>query len=738
MSTAPTPARRRTRRSVRASSWKRSAEDRDCGAAAFATVATHHGHHLTVEQARELVQTDRTGTSMVHLCQAGRELGFQARGARATYDALASVQLPAILHLGGGDGHFMVLTGWSRRRLRLIDPSVGPLRLRRDEAEALWSGYLVEFVPTARFEPKAPDVVPQRIIRQTVRSGALPLAVCVVLMAAGMALGILSARFLANSIGLISTGTTNSDAITSAAMSLVALGVIVGLAQFARIALLSCLGARWQVDLGQRFLSQIARLPQSDFEERCVVAFVGRSMEIQTARDNVLNSAMGGGADAVVTGAAVGICAFVAPVIAVLLLASVAVFLLIAVVGRRLVAPASFQATRRNYEYVTRLVDSYNEVTTVKLYNADALVEGDLRERFTTNARAQRRETRMGALPTVLSATLATVVLVTVLAVAAIAAAQGRASVGDVVVAFGCTTVFLASMPRVPGYLVSFAQAAITLERVEEVRLKPDEHGLEREWKSLAGQGEIVLDHVSFAYRPELPVLHDVSVRIAAGEVVAFVGETGSGKTSIARLLTRLRRPSGGSISLDGVSYEDLNPQQVRDQVSAVFQDSKLLQRTIRENLTLGQDISDERIVEALRAAQALDVVQGLRLGLDANAARAGATLSAGQLQRLALARALLRETPVLVLDETTANLDGRTEQALLDAALAHRAGRTTIIIAHRLTAVERADRVIVLAKGRVVQEGAPHDLLAVDGEFRRLFEQQYAAPALTVAPGRP
>lgn len=734
--TSPRHPRIGRRGAVRAASWKRSAEDRDCGAAAFATIATHHGHHLTVEQARELVQTDRTGTSMVHICLAGRAIGFDARGATATYEALAHVQAPAILHLGGGDGHFLVLTRWGERGVRVIDPSVGPLRLKRAELEARWSGYLVEFVPTEDLCPKEPDVVPSRIMRAVVRSNGRAILLCVLLMAAGTGLGILSARFLANAVGMVGGGASRSDEIAAAGISLAVLGVVVGLSQAARMIVITRIGKRWQTDLGHRFLSQVSRLPSTDFEERCVVAFVGRSGEIQVARDTVLNSAVGAGADAIIVGAAVGICALVTPVLALLLVASVALFLAIAIIGRRISGPATFQSTRRNYEYLSRLVDAYTEVTTVKLYNADDEVRADLLERFDRNAEAQRREALVTSLPTLAATTLATVVLVAVLATAAVAAANGQATVADVLVAFGCATVFLAVMPRIPGYLVNLRQASITLERVEEIRLKPDERNLDRPPVDLPGWGAIELEHVSFHYRPEYPVLRDLPVRIAPGEVVAFVGETGSGKTSIARLLTRLRLPVSGTIRLDGVDYDHLPPQQVREQVSAVFQDSKLLQRTIRENLTLGRQVPDEQLFAALSAAQALDVVNGLRLGLDANAARAGATLSAGQLQRLAMARALLRETPVLILDEATANLDGRTERALLDAALAHREGRTTIIIAHRLTAVQRADRVLVLAQGRVVQEGTPAGLLAVDGEFRRLFEDQHVSDLAGRTPG--
>ncbi len=728
MSTTTIPTRRRARRSTRASSWKRSAEDRDCGAAAFATVATHHGHHLTVEQARDLVQTDRTGTSMVHLCQAGRAIGFDARGAIGDYAALADVALPAILHLGGGDGHFLVLTRWSKRRVRVIDPSVGVVTLTRHAIEAQWSGYLVEFVPTDAFAAKQPDVVPGRIMRAALRTNSRTILACVAVMAAGTGIGILSARFLAVAVGMVGGGASRSSEIATAAVTLAALGIVVGLAQVVRLVLLTRVGLRWQMELGHRFLDQISRLPSSDFDERCVVAFVGRSAEIRNARDGALNSAVGAGADALVVGAAIGICAAVAPTLAALLIVSVVLFLAIAVVGRRVAAPATFQSTRTTYEYMSRLVDAYNEVATVKLYNADDLVRSDLVDRFDRDAAAQRREAILTSIPTVLATTLATVVLVGVLAVAAMTAAQGKASVSDVLVAFGCATLFLAVVPHIPGYLVNLAQAAITLERIEEVRLKPAERGLDLPSQELPGVGRLELEHVSFHYRPERPVLIDLSITIAPGEVVAFVGETGSGKTSIARLLTRLRTPTSGSIRLDGVDYDDLPPWQVRDQITAVYQDSKLLQRTIRENLTLGREIDDDRIVEALVDAQALEVVQGLRLGLDANAARAGATLSAGQLQRLAMTRALLRDAPVLVLDEATANLDGKTERRLLDAALAQRAGRTTVIIAHRLTAVQRARRVVVLSAGRIVQDGSPTELMAVDGEFRRLFEDQYVS----------
>ena len=298
----------------------------------------------------------------------------------------------------------------------------------------------------------------------------------------------------------------------------------------------------------------------------------------------------------------------------------------------------------------------------------------------------------------------------------------------DVVSVFAAAGVLLAAIQRMPAVAVQLANAEVVVERTAEVAHVPEEEGRDRPRRPLASAGCIQLEQVSFAYRSGRQVLDGVDLHIEAGETVAVVGASGSGKTSITRLLTALRQPTAGVVRLDGVSYAHLSPQQVRDEVTAVFQDSRLLQRTLRDNLTMGHPHSDEAIWEVLERTRAAEIVRAGRLGLDARASRAGSGLSAGQLQRLALARALLRDPAVLVLDEATANLDAHTEQSILDETLRLREGRTTIIIAHRLTAIERAPRVLVLAGGHIVEDGSHASLLASGGEYARLFRAQYIA----------
>jgi ATP-binding cassette subfamily B protein len=709
---------------------KRSAEDRDCGPAAFASVAAHFGHHLTVEQARELVQTDRTGTTMAHICEAGRHIGLASQGATATYEALTKVPLPAIAHLGGGDGHFLVITRCSRRSVSAIDPSVGPMRMARGHFEAMWSGYLVVFEATPLLATKEPDVRPGRVILAGMRRAAPALGVGAALVAAGTAIALVSAQFLGSALGLADRGRGIDAELVRNAALVAALALVLGLAQVVRLLVLGRAGERWQLASGERFLDRIVRLPVRDFDERCVVAFVGRSTEIDQARDAVIGTSAGAAGDLLVAGGSLSICMAADLRLGLLLVGVVPVFLAVGIIGRRATRLARFQVLRHNYEYVSRLVDSFTEVASVKLHNSEALIREDLGERFARLARATRRNAVVVAIPDQVATALSALVMITVLTVLAARSGRGAISVGEVIVTFTATGLFLTALQRLPGYLVAWTNATVTIERVEEVGLKPEERGLDRSPRELAGRGRIEICDLTFGYRRDRPILHEVSTTIEAGEVVAFVGQTGSGKTSLAKVLTALYQPLAGDVLLDGCGYTELSPVQIREHVTAVFQDAKLLQRSMRENLTMGHDHDDDAVLAACVEAQALDVFDSIRLGLDANAARAGSTLSAGQLQRLAIARALLRDAPVLILDEATANLDADTERQLLDACLDARRGRTTILIAHRLTAIERADRVVVLADGRIVEEGTHAQLLAAHGEFHRLFRSQYLSAA--------
>ncbi len=239
-------------------------------------------------------------------------------------------------------------------------------------------------------------------------------------------------------------------------------------------------------------------------------------------------------------------------------------------------------------------------------------------------------------------------------------------------------------------------------------------------------RGQIEFERVSFAYRQGLPVLHDVNIHIAAGETVALVGHSGSGKTTIASLLPRFYQVNSGRILLDGVSINDLSLSSLREQISLVSQHVTLFNDTLANNIAYGRfDVSREDIIAAAQLAYADEFIQNLPQGYDTRVGENGVLLSGGQRQRLAIARAILKDAPVLILDEATSALDNESER-YIQAALEHvMKNRTTLVIAHRLSTIKRADKIIVLQHGRVMEQGTHEQLLAMGGQYAQLYQVQ-------------
>lgn len=241
--------------------------------------------------------------------------------------------------------------------------------------------------------------------------------------------------------------------------------------------------------------------------------------------------------------------------------------------------------------------------------------------------------------------------------------------------------------------------------------------------------GAVTFDSVSFGYQAGRPVLHDVSFEVRAGEMIALVGPSGAGKTTLVSLIARFYDPTAGRIRVDDVDLRDLTLSGLRRHIGIVFQDSFLFATTVRENLTFGREgASEAEIMAAARAANALEFIERLPNGLDTQVGQRGVQLSEGQKQRLAIARALLRAPRILILDEPTSALDARSEHLLQSALDNVIHGRTTFVIAHRLATVLRADRIFVLDGGRIVEQGTHQDLLSRHGLYSELFALQFGA----------
>jgi len=380
-------------------------------------------------------------------------------------------------------------------------------------------------------------------------------------------------------------------------------------------------------------------------------------------------------------------------------------------------------------QLASRAGDALGNIHLIQSFVRLAAETGEMHRIIRETLAAQFPVLNWWALLSVMTRAASTITVILIFVLGTWLYTRGEASVGEIVSFMGFATMLIGRMEQASGFVsrIFFQMPALAdffhvLDTQSTVPDKPGGIDLGR------AKGDVEFDDVNFSYDGKRPALSHFSLKVPAGSTVAFVGPTGAGKSTALSLLHRMWDPQSGSIRIDGMDYRDIKLESLRRNIGVVFQDSTMFYRSIADNLRIGKpDATQAQLEEAAKLAEAHDFIMRQPHGYETQVGERGTTLSGGERQRLAIARALLKDPPILILDEATSALDSVTEARIQKALKTLMQGRTTFVIAHRLSTIREADKVVVFEHGRVVEEGGYRELTARGGAFARLVATQQA-----------
>jgi ATP-binding cassette subfamily B protein len=706
----------------------RQIDEMDCGAAALAMVCRHFGKKVPLSLIRQLVHVSTDGTSLMALCSAGEELGLAAKAVKVSRRNLDRMPLPAIVHWEGN--HWMVLHDVEEHRVRVADPGEGARTIERGEFEEKWSGYAALYARTARFDT-APEELGTSIawLKPFLRPHRALFAKILVLAVAAAALGMILPVFtqivVDRIVGQRDIGLLNT----------VGLGMLAAIVFMTGSSLVQrYLAAVASVKIDTAVLDHLTRtmldLPMSYFATRRTGDIQRRLAGAGEIRRFLIESGIGGVLDAAQIAVVLGCMTWYSPRLTGLFVLTVPAYAGLMYFSARVLKPILMVLEESYGRYSSRQIDAIKGIEAVKAAGAEDTLRERMLGEFTALARQQFRGTFMG-LAYDGALRLATLVAQALFLFAgALQVLDGGLSLGRFVAFNALVAIAYAPVLGLLGLWDELQRSAVLLNRINDIFENEPEQG--RDHQHLAPvptlEGRVEFRNVGLRFGgPESPlIVQDISLEVPPGRTVAIVGRSGSGKTTLIKCLSGLLEPTEGVVLFDGVDVRTLRYRDLRRQIGIVLQENHLFDDTIARNIALGDPTPDpERVTWAARAANAHDFIVRLPLGYQTLVGETGLALSGGQRQRVAIARALYDNPPVLIFDEATSALDTESESIIQGNLAAMFSGRTVFVIAHRLSTVRNADVIVVLDRGRIVEQGTHEVLMARRGLYFYLCSQQ-------------
>ena len=700
-----------------------SANAHDSGLPALVTLLRCHGIAADPGQIRHRLGIAQIGVADMLRC--AKIFGLKARVQKTTWERLAVTPLPGVAVLR--DGGFLILGKVADGKLLVQWPMVPqPETMTQAELEAIWNGDIVLMARRAKLTDLS------RRFDITWFVGAIHkyrrlLSEVLIASFFLQVFGVISPLFFQVVIDkvLVHQSMSTLDVLVAGLVSLTLFEAVLGTL---RVYVFAHTTNRIDVELGARLFQHLMALPIAYFQARRVGDSVARVRELENIRQFLTSSALTLVIDLLFTFVFLAVMFYYSVPLTFVVLASFPVFIGISAGAAPLFRRRLDEKFNRGSENQAFLVESVTGIETLKAMAVEPQMQRRWEEQLAGYVAASFRVLSLNNTASQAVQMVNKLVMAATLYFGAKLVIGGEMTVGELV-AFNMLAARV-SMPvlRLAQLWQDFHQARLSIDRLGDILNTIPEPNFNPGRAALpAIRGQIAFEHVTFRYRIGSPeVLHDVSFSVQPGQVVGVVGSSGSGKSTIAKLIQRLYVPESGRVLVDGVDLAMVDLAWLRRQTGVVLQENVLFNTSIRENIALADPaMSMERVIEAAELAGAHDFILELPEGYDTIVGERGSSLSGGQRQRVAIARALITDPRILILDEATSALDYESERAIQQNMKRIAAGRTVFVVAHRLSTVRQADRIITIERGRIVEDGNHDDLIRSNGRYAKLHYLQ-------------
>lgn len=707
----------------------------DCGAACLASIASHYKFKLPVSRIRQMAGTDKKGTNVLGLIKAAEKMGFTAKGVKGGIDALPKIPLPAIAHVVVKEvlQHYVVIYKVSHTHIEYMDPGDGQMHKESiTQFEKKWTGVLVLFAPNDDFIARNEKVSNYSRFLFLIKPHKSMVTQALIGAIIYTVLGLSTSIYIQKITDYVLVdGNTNLLNLLSVGMIIILLfQLFIGAA---KTVLMLRTGQKIDAQLILGYYKHLLRLPQRFFDTMRVGEIISRINDAVKIRAFINDTAVGLIVNVFIVFFSFGLMFIYSWKLALIMAIVIPLYAFVYFITNKLNKKQERKVMEHAADLESQLVESLNSVRTIKQFGLEDFTNVKTEVRFITLLKTVYTSGLNSIFSGNSSEFISRLFTIILLWTGSYLVIDQTITPGELLSFYAIIGYFTSPAAGLIGMNKTVQNALIAADRLFEImdlERESEENKIALRKELL---GDIRFENISFSYGTRVDVFENFHLNITKGQLTAIIGESGSGKTTLATLLQKLYPLNGGSIYIGQHNINYFQSESLRQLVSSVPQKLDLFAGNVVENIAVGEFNPDmERILEVCKQLGILKFIESLPNGFNTYLGENGASISGGQKQRLAIARALYRNPEVLILDEATSSLDSESESYVQTTInKLKQQGKTIVVIAHRLSTVMNADKIVVLEVGKLIEEGTHYQLFEKQGKYYKMWQKQMPQPEL-------